>query len=60
MEGIKAKMISGTILSSEEMNSHNTFENPNNLVPADFKGAKIKGNSIVLTIPAISVVVLSL
>ncbi len=56
--GSDNKKVIGTILSSEAINSHNTFEEPGKVVPSEFKGAKIKGGKITLEIPAKSVIVL--
>jgi alpha-N-arabinofuranosidase len=42
------------------MDAHNTFETPDVIHPAEFKGATVKGGTLSLTLPAKSVVVLSL
>ncbi len=58
LRGAEAGKVSGTILESKEMNSHNTFENPREVTTALFRGAKLDGDRIRLELPARSVVVL--
>jgi alpha-N-arabinofuranosidase len=42
------------------MDAHNTFDNPSLIHPVAFDGAKISGNRLSVTLPAKSVVVLTL
>jgi alpha-L-arabinofuranosidase len=42
------------------MDAHNTFENPEAIHPVVFDGAKLDGNKLSVTLPAKSVVVLTL
>ncbi|MFO7669236.1 MAG: alpha-N-arabinofuranosidase [Bacteroidales bacterium] len=58
--GSEAGKVSATILSSAEMNSHNTFEHPREVVLKEFKGAKLKGDRVTLEIPAHSVIMLEI
>jgi alpha-N-arabinofuranosidase len=51
-----AKVVSGQILTAPEVAACNTFENPNNVVLADFKAAKLVKGSLKLTVPAKSVI----
>jgi len=51
--------VSGTILVANEMNAHNTFKNPTNVTPVDFKDAILENNKLSLIIPAMSVIVLT-
>jgi len=60
LRGVKTKSVSGRVLTSPGMTAHNTFEKPETLMPAEFKGGKIEGNSIKATLPAKSVVVLEI
>jgi alpha-N-arabinofuranosidase len=60
IRGAEAGKVSGTILSSAEINSRNTFEDPEEVVPAVFNGARIKGGKITLVLPAHSVVMLEI
>lgn len=50
---------SARILTADDFDDINTFENPDNIAPEAYRGAKLKGNKLTLTIPAHSVVVLS-
>lgn len=49
--------VSGRILTAEEINSHNTFEDPEVVKPVKFKGAVIKKNTLLAEIPAKSIIV---
>ena len=57
-EGFAAKKVTGRILTAEAMNAHNTFEKPDAVTPAEFKGVEAKGSKIMATIPPKSVIVL--
>ncbi len=52
--------VSGTLLSSSVMNSHNTFENPSEIKPEVFNGAELRDNTLNVTLPAMSVALLKL
>ncbi len=52
--------MNGRILTSGNIHDHNTFENPDKVKPATYKGATIKGNSLTAKLPPFSVVVLEL
>jgi alpha-N-arabinofuranosidase len=54
------KNISAQIVTSEKMNAHNTFENPNVVFPQKFSDFKIAGGNLEVVMPAKSVVVLEL
>ncbi|MGC8742691.1 MAG: alpha-N-arabinofuranosidase [Verrucomicrobiia bacterium] len=56
----KINEISGRVLTAEAMNAHNTFENPENVKPAEFKDFKITEKGFTTKLPAKSVVVISL
>jgi alpha-N-arabinofuranosidase len=49
----------GRILTAEEMNAHNTFDKPNTIEPAEFKGIELKDGIIRVTLLAKSATVLS-
>jgi alpha-N-arabinofuranosidase len=55
----KAKVI-GTILTADEMNAHNTFENPDKVSPAPFNEVSVIGSSLKICLPAMSVVTLEI
>jgi len=52
--------IKGRILSTSDIKDHNSFEQPNKISPVAFKGFKMDGNELVVTMPAFSVAVLEL
>lgn len=54
------KTISGRILTSAKLQDHNTFEAPDKIKPAPFKGATLKGKTLSVKLPPFSVVVLEL
>ncbi len=58
LRGANAKSVSGQILTASALNAFNDFGKGNNVVIKDFNDAKIKNNSISVTIPAKSVVML--
>ena len=60
LEGFKADKISGKILTADQMNAHNTFDNPDEVKPADFSEFQLNGNSLKVNMPHMSVVVLEL
>jgi alpha-N-arabinofuranosidase len=60
LEGIKAKSIEGRILTSKDAKDYNSFENPNVVSPRPFKDAKLKKNLLSMTLPAKSIVVLTI
>jgi alpha-N-arabinofuranosidase len=60
LKGNTAKTISGKILTSDKIQNHNTFDNPNRVAPTTFSGAILSGDNVELTLPPFSVVVLEL
>jgi len=60
LSGSTAKTAKGRVLTGPEMASRNTFEKPDAVKPAEFKGVTIKGDTLTATLPAKSVVVLDL
>jgi len=60
LEGIEASKVSGRILTAEELDSHNTFDDPERVKPAAFDGASLDGDTLTAEIPPRSVVVLRL
>ena len=57
---VKAKSVSGQILTSEKIDDYNTFEQPDLVKLADFKGAKLTKNGLVVKLPAKSIVTLEI
>ncbi|MBB6251970.1 alpha-N-arabinofuranosidase [Nitrospirillum iridis] len=60
LAGLKAGKVGGRILTAPAMNSVNSFDHPQVVAPAPFKDAKLSGDTVSLTLPAKSVVVLDL
>jgi len=58
LQGAKVQSISGQVLTSPEMNAHNTFDNPDAIKPADFTAFKTTDAGFNVTLPAKSVVAL--
>ena len=58
LRGTKAATVTGRILSSAKLQDHNTFEVPDKIKPATFKGATITGGMLKAKLPPFSVVVL--
>jgi alpha-N-arabinofuranosidase len=56
--GTSKSKISGTILTSNEMNARNTFENPEAIMETPYSNLKLDNNRIYVCIPPKSVVVL--
>jgi alpha-N-arabinofuranosidase len=57
-EELKPKTVSGEILKADKINAYNDFGKAPAVAPAAFKGAKVSGKTVKLTLPAASVVVL--
>ncbi|WP_084708744.1 alpha-N-arabinofuranosidase [Hymenobacter norwichensis] len=60
LPGVQWKAVTGRVLTSANVSDHNTFDKPNTVQLADFKGAKKKGQTLAVTLPAKSIVVLEL
>jgi alpha-L-arabinofuranosidase len=54
------KTVTGQVLTSAKFTDINTFDKPDFVKPAAFKGAKKEGEELVVTLPRLSVVVLEL
>lgn len=60
VRGMNFKNVAGRILTSEKVQDHNTFDNPNKVKPIEFKSATLKSDELTITLPPVSVVVLEL
>lgn len=60
LEGAKLSNVNGRILTSEKLQDYNSFQNPDKIKTAVFKGASLKGNTLNAKLPPFSVVVLEL
>jgi alpha-N-arabinofuranosidase len=58
VENLISKSVTGRILTSERFTDINTFREPGKVKPVVFNGAKKQGGELVVTMPAMSVVVL--
>ena len=58
--GLKAQAVSGQVLTAQAMDAHNVPGQPAAVAPVDFKGGKIVGGRLKLSLPAKSVVVVRL
>jgi alpha-N-arabinofuranosidase len=58
LEGLSSGKVSGTLLTSGAMDSHNSFEKPDEVVPVAFNDARFRQGKLQLVVPARSVVVL--
>ena len=52
--------VTGKIISSDKINDYNSFENPDKVVMYDYDSARLRGNTLALTVPAMSVVTLEI
>jgi len=59
-EGFDCATVTGRVLTADKMDAHNTFDDPTAVQPAPFDGASIEDGSLVVCLPAKSVVVLEL
>jgi len=58
VKGKSTATVTGQVLTSKMMDSHNSFAQPGEVVPVTFEGVSIKRGKLELTIPPHSVVVL--
>ncbi len=59
-DALKAKRVTGAILTSKAITDYNDFDHTNTVHPVAFKGAKITADGIALTLPAKSIVTLEI
>lgn len=60
LAGIKASKVSGLILTADKVSDYNDFGQPEKVTLHDFKNAKISGGKLTTTLPAKSIVSLTL
>lgn len=60
VRGNDYKSITGRILQSDKLQDHNSFEQPEKVLPKSFTSARLISNHIQVTIPPFSVIVLEL
>lgn len=59
LQNIPVKSVNGRILSAGSITDHNTFENPDKVKPAEFKGARIEKGSLKVILPPHSIVTIA-
>jgi alpha-N-arabinofuranosidase len=60
LQAAQAKSISGSVLTAENINSHNTFDKPDVVAPDTFKDVHLTEKGFAATLPPKSIVVLSI
>ncbi len=60
LAGFKTKQVSGRILTSSNIQDHNTFDNPSNVTPKAFKNFSLSNAGLTVNMPPNSVIVLEL
>lgn len=60
VRGIDFSEMNGRILTAEELDAHNTFENPDNVKPESFTSFEQNGDKLTINMPTKSVVLLTL
>jgi len=60
LQGATAKEVSGRVLTADAMTAHNTFDRPEVVKPAAFDNFQLRGNTLTVTLPAKSVVLLGI
>jgi alpha-N-arabinofuranosidase len=58
VRGMKAGQVMGRVLQGETMNAHNTFDQPNVVMPQPFNGAQLTADGLDIRLPKMSVVVI--
>lgn len=59
LNGMTPKLATGTILTSSKIDDYNDFSHPATVTPQAFSGARIKKGQLIVTLPAKSIVVLT-
>ena len=59
-DALRPKTVSGEILTARDIHAFNDFGKSPAVAPAPFKGCKVSGGKLRVTLPAASIVVLSL
>jgi alpha-L-arabinofuranosidase len=59
LDNFKGKAVAGEVLTAKELNACNTFDAPAVVKPGPFKDVKLAGKELTVTLPPMSVVVLT-
>jgi alpha-N-arabinofuranosidase len=60
LAGTKVTRVTGRVLTAKAMNAFNTFEAPNAVTPKPFDRATLDGDKLTMTLPAMSVIAVTL
>ena len=60
LDGVTAAKVTGRVLTAPTVQSHNTFDKPNEVEPTTFTDFKVDGGSLAINLPSKSVVVLEI
>ena len=60
LDGSQFANVTGRVLTSNKLQSYNSFEEPDKIKPSAFNGASLKGSTLTVKLPPFSVVVLEL
>jgi alpha-N-arabinofuranosidase len=60
LHGAPATTVTGRVLTARSMNACNTFQSPHTVVPVQFDGVALNGTDLKITLPAKSVIALTL
>jgi alpha-N-arabinofuranosidase len=60
LAGIEATKVTGRVLTADKLDAHNTFDNPEQVKPAEFTDCSVSNGKLKTKLPPHSVVVLSL
>jgi len=60
LDGVRISTVTGRVLTAGAMNAHNSFDRPDAVAPADFKDFRLQDGNLLITLPAKSIVVLSI
>lgn len=60
LHGQAVSQVTGRLLTAPAMNTHNTFDQPENVQPVDFTGATLQGDRLTIQLPPKSIVALEI
>jgi alpha-N-arabinofuranosidase len=55
---MQASRVRGRVLTANAMNAHNTFERPDQVVPGEFSGVRLRENTLIVNLPSKAVIAL--
>jgi len=61
LQGIEGNLeLSGTVLTATVQNAHNTFDQPENVSPAEFRQFQLENDTIDVQLPPMSITILKI